>query len=172
MLRPIVVVLALSLVLSPSAVLVHAQGLEGTQVVQIAVRTHTANEANAETDADIYLGYGGREINLDNTDNDRAQNKVDLYRIGGSNPTVVNGKDNNPVVGPRLVLGDVHKNRVYLRMQDTDTNHWIVDEVDVLFQAFQGQALARYCFSGRAILGPSTGFLLPLVESPGAVPCS
>jgi hypothetical protein len=146
-------------------------GLEGTQVVRIGVRTHTANEGNAETDATIFLGYAGRELDLDSAHDDRGQNDVDLYRIGGPNPNVVNGKENNPVVGPRLVLGDVHKNRVYLRMKDGDGNHWIVHQVDVLFEAFQGQPLARYCFSGRAILGPTTGMRLPLWESPGGAVC-
>src|SRR5262245_66291502 len=48
--------------------------LEGAQVTQIFVRTHTANEGNAETNADIYLEYAGRELNVDNP------------REGGSGP--------------------------------------------------------------------------------------
>jgi hypothetical protein len=146
--------------------------LEGTQVVLIGVRLHTANESNAETNATIFLGFGGRELDLDTTEGDRDRNEVDLYRIGGKNSNLVNPKDNDPVVGPRILLGDVHKNQVYLRMKDGDTDHWIVHQVDVVFQAFQGQILARYCFfGGRAILGPTVGYKLPLVESPGAAVC-
>jgi hypothetical protein len=43
--------------------------------------------------------------------------------------------------------------------------------VDVTFAAFNGQELARYCFFGRAILGPLTGFKLPLTRLASGGPC-
>ena len=147
-------------------------GLDGTQVVRIFVRTHTANEQNADTPADIYLGFAGRELFLDK-DEQRGDNAVDLYRFGPNDfGNVTNRADNNPTVGPRIVRQDVLAHEVYLRMPDTEGNHWVVQHVDVTFAAFQSQELARYCFFGRAILGPQTGFKLPLTRhtSGGACP--
>jgi hypothetical protein len=165
-------VMLVVLLLTVGDVLPALAQLGGTQVSRVFVRTHTADESNAETNADIYLGYAGRELNVDTRSGDRGQNEVDLYRFGGPDPNVVNPTDNNPTVGPRLVLNDVLAESVYLRMRDTNTNHWIVVEVDVQFAAFNNQTLATYCFRGRAILGPETGFKLPLVHQAGTGPCS
>ena len=62
--------------------------LEGTQVSRIFVRTHTADEGNAGTDADVYLGFGGRELVVANPrEGDRDRNEVDMYRFGDRIPT-------------------------------------------------------------------------------------
>jgi hypothetical protein len=146
--------------------------LEGTQVSRIFVHTRTADENNADTDADIYLGFAGREVNVDNPHRgDRDRNTVDLYRFGGRDANVVNPNENSPTVGPRIVLRDVLGDVVYLRMRDSDNDHWVVVQVDVAFAAFNDQELARYCFLGRAILGPETGFKLPLTQLRGGGPC-
>ena len=83
---------------------------------------------------------------------------------------MVNPTENSPTVGPRIVLRDVLAHEVYLRMRDIDNDHWIVAHVDVAFAAFNNQELARYCFAGRAILGPSTSYKLPLTQLRGAAP--
>ena len=154
--------LALALFVGPASA-----NLDFTQVSKIFLRIHTANEGNAETKARIMLGFGGREILLD--DNGRGRNDVTLDRVGGPKPTVPNGRDNDPAVGPRILVRDIHNDQVYLRLPDGETDHWIVHEVDVQFTpAVNDQTVAHYCFVGRAILGPTTGMKLPLkrIEDP------
>jgi hypothetical protein len=171
--RTLASALVLSWALCPVVAPVLAQTVPDTaQVRQLTIRTDTANESNAKTASDVFFCYGGRELNLDTANNDRENNQVDVYQFGTADSNVVNAKENNPTVGPTITMGMVHAAPVYLRMQDGDTDHWVVTRVEAELKDAQGGLLTRYCFIGRAILGPSTGMTVPLWETRDRRPCS
>jgi len=165
------------------APLVAAQSPDPRTVIitQLVVRLRTTNIANADTNATVLLGVGGREFNLDIPDQTQElrRNTVIIYQIGRDS-NVINPEDNSPEAAA-ITLFDVNSNSTYIRMRDTGSNAWNVQQADLVVVSSgsvasspQGIFEARFCYLalGGLWLGPGYGFRLPLKEkdNPG-VPC-
>jgi hypothetical protein len=98
----------------------------------ITVFTNTADLPNADTDATVYLGLGGREFNLNNPRvNDFQRGALNKFVLGPLDPNnVVNPDLNNPAKGLPLILDDIIAFPVYIRLDGTDG--WIPTNVEIL----------------------------------------
>jgi len=103
-------------------------------ITAIDVRFKTANANGAGTDCPVYLGFGGREFNLDRANiDDRERNSTDIYKLGSNSNVSIPG-NNDPREGLPLAMEDVSRFPVYIRMSDDCTGsggHWKVDYAEV-----------------------------------------
>ena len=159
------------------ATLVFATELRA-QISQIRVTLITSNVSGAGTDADVFIGIGGREFNLNLLGRgDRERNQEDQYVLGEAS-NVERSEDNDPRSPLPVTVDDIDEFPVYIRMIDIGDSsdplnfpedEWIVDFIDVI--VFSGDFVVREFLSPRLgfindeanqRLGPRSGFVLHL----------
>ena len=86
-----------------------------TAITRIDAQIHTATDALAGTDGDVYIGIGGREFNADSSDNDFEPGSNPIYTFGDGHNVLF--PDTNDPRNPQLDTADVNKFPVYVRFE-------------------------------------------------------
>ncbi|MBT2445003.1 hypothetical protein J7E93_33910 [Streptomyces sp. ISL-36] len=89
-------------------------------ITKISAYIYTADVANADTDATVYLCIGGREFNLD-TDSDDFEVGAQYTYVLGEGANVKNAAYNDPRK-PQLDTDDLDRYPVYIRFVSAGTD--------------------------------------------------
>jgi hypothetical protein len=103
------------------------------KITRIDVNVQTGDDAGADTNGNVYLGFGGREFYLDTSADNWKRGGVDHFVLAHTGANILNAQVNDPT-NPPIFEEDVDRFPAYVRFQPRDGNdRWGLTRAVVTF---------------------------------------
>jgi hypothetical protein len=129
-------------------------------LTRIDIIIQTGSHEDAGTDGSVYVGICRREFCCDTTANDFERGSNRKYIFGeGSN--VLNAAANDPRK-PQLILEDVDRFPIYIRLEQGSSDAWLLQRATVHLNEHITQDFESFVLPGGIWLGKKSGAYLYL----------